>query len=204
MRAWRSLTVFAAALGVGACAAILGIDDRSPDDAGPTAEGGPPGADTGTEDAADAGLDDAQSGDPDADAAPLPVYMCNGAPVTTCAGCAAGTAVCPATNTCVASCLTECAPTTIGCYSCAGGQATGICELPTLDASCIANPAYLHCPCVGNSAATCPGPNQVCISDECRTCGEPMTLDQVCRDGTGQKKCKPVTEGDVTRRLQCK
>ena len=197
-----SALLLCGALGSGACATILGVDDR-------VLEESSDGGDSSTADADAGGIiapghdADAMSPDSsgkDADAA-APTFFCRGVAVSTCAGCSAGTAACR--GTCVSDCANECDPATLGCFGCSSGTPLGTCEIASTAASCIAVPTYVHCACAMD-AGTCPGANQVCVMNECRTCGEPMTVDEVCRDGTGMKKCKSATDPDPTKRLRCR
>ena len=198
----RTVLLVGAGLGSAACAAILGVDDRTLEDA----EGGPDGSvsdhDAASPIPSDHDAADARpsSSDRDADAA-VPIYSCEGGAVATCAGCSAGTAACR--GTCISDCSNACDPATLGCFSCAGGVPSGTCEPLSADASCIANPSYVHCACAADAGA-CPGANQVCVGNQCRTCGEPGTVGEICRDGTGKKECKAVTDPDPTKRLRCK
>jgi hypothetical protein len=199
-RAARAALLGCATLGSVACAAILGVDDRTledgPDASIPEQDAASP---TATEDAAnDAGLTSSDHDAADADAGP--VLSCEGGPVSTCVGCSAGTAACQ--DVCTSDCTNGCDPATLGCFRCGGGTPSGTCEPLSADASCIANPNYVHCPCI--AAGTCPGANQVCVGNLCRTCGEPGTAGEVCRDGTGKKECKAITDPDPTKRLRCK
>jgi hypothetical protein len=190
-----------ATLGSVACAAILGVDDRTLED-GP--DGSIPEEDAASPPASADAAKDARpaSSDAGADAADAagPILSCEGGLVSTCAGCGAGTAAC--SGVCTSDCTNACDPATLGCFKCSGGTPSGTCEPLSADASCIANPNYVHCPCL--TASTCPGANQVCVGNLCRTCGEPATAGEVCRDGTGKKECKPITDPDPTKRLRCK
>ncbi len=204
-RTVRTVLLACATLGSAACAAILGVDDRTLDEASDGTDASVSEPDAGADaarpapPAQDAG-DASPAPDRDADAA-RPTVSCQGAPASTCAGCSAGTAACR--GTCVSDCSNACDPATLGCFACPGGVATGTCEPLSADASCIANPAYVHCACT-TDAGVCPGANQVCVMNECRTCGEPATVGEVCRDGTGMKRCKSATDPDETKRLRCK
>lgn len=137
-------------------------------------------------------------------AAPTPsdarTFLCGTTAVATCAGCEAGAAACPTTGTCVSDCRLECADASLGCVACSGGLASGFCEAVS-PASCITNPEYEHCGCA--VASDCAGANQVCVLGECRSCGEPMTDGEVCRSGTGMKKCK-ADDPKPENRFRCR
>jgi hypothetical protein len=194
-RCTRILALTFLALASGACAALLGIEERMLDE-GPAVDDGSPSSMT----VVDAAVPDAEEPDTDADAAP-PVLACgDAATVSSCSECSSGVATCG--GSCVSDCTSACDPATLGCFTCSGGVPVGICEPATTNASCIANPLYAHCPC-GN-AGDCPGANQVCVLNECRTCGEPLTAGEVCRDGTGKKVCKSATDPDPAKRLRCR
>jgi hypothetical protein len=198
----RAALLVCATLGSAACAAILGVDDRTLED-GPDAS--IPEEDAASSPAPDDAAKDAGPASPDAGAdaadATGPLVSCQDASASTCAGCSAGTASCR--GVCTSDCTNGCDPATLGCFKCASGRPSGTCEPLSTDASCIANPIYVHCPC-GTDPSVCPGANQVCVGNLCRTCGEPGTVGEVCRDGTGMKKCKDATDPDETKRLRCK
>ena len=198
----RTASVVAATLGSAACAVILGVDDRTLEEVSNEPDGSIPDAalPIPSDHDADAAAPDSSGHDADADAAG-PLLSCRDASVSTCAGCGAGTASCR--GVCTSDCTNGCDPATLGCFRCGSGTPSGTCEPLSTDASCIANPIYVHCPC-GADPAVCPGANQVCVGNLCRTCGEPGTVGEVCRDGTGMKKCKDATDPDETKRLRCK
>lgn len=148
--------------------------------------------------------DDQDQRDTGSEADPLPdaadAFLCGEASVTTCVGCEAGAIACQGTKTCVSDCFLECDAGTLGCAACSNGVAAGACE-PQTSASCLQDMTYDHCGCI--VAADCPGANQVCVLGTCRTCGEEQTKDEVCRDGTGGRKCK-ADDADLARRFRCR
>ncbi len=195
-----TVSLVGAAMGSAACAVILGVDDRTLDDVSNGPDGSVLDAASPVPSPHDAEAAGPDSSDHDADAAG-PLVSCQDAGVSTCAGCSAGAASC--SGVCTSDCTNGCDPATLGCFSCAGGTPSGTCEPLSADASCIANPTYVHCACAADAGA-CPGANQVCVGNQCRTCGEPGTVGETCRDGTGKKECKSTMDPDPTKRLRCK
>lgn len=129
------------------------------------------------------------------------LFLCGDAEVSSCAGCEAGAAACPVDRTCVSDCFNQCGDGgLLGCFECTGGVALGKCE-PPATASCLLDASYPHCACV--NANDCPGGNQVCLGIACLTCGEPLTDTEVCRAGTGMKKCK-ANDPNLDNRYRCK
>lgn len=150
-------------------------------------------------DATDAtGTDGKADADAATDAPPACLTTCNGTcrPSPSCADCPDATVACPGatTSTCVADCEKGCGAQRIGCFECVGGGApVGRCYEPDA-AVCLQSPAsYMHCACAGGTAGTCPGANQVCVGNQCRSCGEPNTDEVVCKTNV---KCHGLADDD--------
>ena len=157
--------------------------------------------------------------DADADAADADVlpeagfYSCpDGTLVSDCSACGDvrdGGAVlsCPTTRSCVTSCPGSCAGRPIACVTCMGSRLKAAQCSP--DLSPMPSCAPSTCSCSGNGGITdCPLDQMVCLDvgggNDCVTCGDSNTGGQVCKDGTGMKKCKDLTESAVEKRYLCK
>jgi hypothetical protein len=207
MRRWRraiGVVSLATSLGVAACTAVLGFPERFLD-----SSPGPDGsvdADTARSDGeagavADApGADAGRETEGGADAAPdVPSYRCpDGSGVSDCRACSGGAfSLCQ--TRCVTDCLTGCDAGPIACVSCADGGFSVICSADKAPAAtCPAS----GCGCAGG-VAQCPLDNMVCVTGACLTCGDTDTRGLVCRNGTGMKKCKDISDRPEDRYL-CK
>lgn len=169
-RGVRFVALSVAALGVAACAAILGIDERTAIDGAGDEAGGSADAPSGT---GDGGPDGRSDGTVELDAAAdAPPAKCD--PGT----CATAGGICDATETCVVACATGCNGKVVNCPP---GAACKV--------QCNAANACAGVKCVGGRSCTleCSGPASckqgvACESERCdiRCTGSPDS----CRDGT--------------------
>lgn len=127
--------------------------------------------------------------------------------------CPPGQSLCPSSGLCVSDCYeqcdaklscsdggaascvsdcTACGTQTIQCFRCGSESSfnpNGTCEDPTSGSSCIQDPFYVHCACLGYDVSQCPGPTQVCRPTlilgvgACVACGESSTKGDACKAG---------------------
>ncbi len=150
----------------------------------------------------DAAVDAPDDGDAGADAfvADSGTLHCGGGFVSSCLACPGAQALCG--DTCIANCHDNCPSAPIQCFACAAGNVPSFQQCtPTTDSGgCITLP-NIRCTCaVSNDAGECPGPTQICNGGQCLACGEMNTDTQVCKLGTGQRKCD---NGGGAMKLTC-
>ena len=101
-----------------------------------------------------------------------------------CASCSQSILYCNATGIGLGDCRADCATCAAGpiqCFSCGtpGSPPVGTCSMTAADCG----GASVPCPCASGKATDCPGTEQVCVQNQCLTCGGVGTDGQKCKNG---------------------
>lgn len=105
-----------------------------------------------------------------------------------CVLCPSNHAACPGTKTCGSGCG-SCSGSPLECYRSGflGAQVLSCVDTPATCAGTGGNP--LFCGSIVIAYVDCPGKDQVCVGNQCLTCGETGTVNQECSPGS-KGKCK--------------
>lgn len=119
-------------------------------------------------------------------------YLCNGGGGAVCLGdctiCPGNHAACPTTNACTSSCA-SCSGSSTECYRSGflGAQVESCVTDPNACGSVAGQPLFCgHIP-LTFIFVDCPGTDQVCLNNQCLTCGEGATKND---------QCSPKSNGD--------